>query len=80
MKAAQETSVWQKKAAREGLEGNAPALDTLRKNGMDVSVLSPAESAAFKAKTKSVHEKWAKEIGADLVKAAEDAVAKAGKK
>jgi tripartite ATP-independent transporter DctP family solute receptor len=80
MKAAQETSVWQKKAAREGLEGNAPALDTLRKNGMDVSVLSPAETAAFKAKTKSVHEKWAKEIGVDLVKAAEDAVAKAGKK
>jgi TRAP-type C4-dicarboxylate transport system substrate-binding protein len=80
MKAADEVSKWQKKGAREGLEGSTAALDGLRKNGMEVTVLTPAQIKVFKDKTKSVYDKWVKEIGADLVKAAEADIQKAAKK
>jgi TRAP-type C4-dicarboxylate transport system substrate-binding protein len=43
---------------------------------MEVVTLSAAELAAFKEKTKPVYDKWVTEIGADLVKAAEQIVAK----
>lgn len=79
-KAAEETVRWQKKGAREGLEGTMPALEMLRKNGMEVTVLSPEQSKAFTQKTKPVTEKWEKEIGQDLVKLAEKEVQQAGKK
>ena len=49
--------------------------ETLKKNGMEVTLLTPKEIEAFKAKTKGVYEKWTKEIGADLVHTAEKAVA-----
>lgn len=79
-KAAEETVRWQKKGAREGLEGTMTALEHLKKNGMEVTVLSPEQSRAFIQKTKPVYEKWEKEIGPDLVKLAEKEVQQAGKK
>jgi tripartite ATP-independent transporter DctP family solute receptor len=80
-KAADEVAKWQKKGAREGLEGSTAAIDTLKKNGMEVAVLKGAEIAAFKSKTKAVYEKWKKEIGPDLVDMAEKEMQKgAGRK
>jgi len=74
-KAALEATAWQKAEARKGLLGSTASIDELRKNGMDVTVLTADQIKLFKAKTKPVYDKWAKEIGADLVKAAEQAVA-----
>ncbi|NWF53390.1 MAG: DctP family TRAP transporter solute-binding subunit [Syntrophaceae bacterium] len=72
--AAREAMAWNKKEARKGLEGSTEAIDILKSKGMEVVVLSPKDMAAFKAKTQSVYDKWIKEIGADLVSAAEKAV------
>jgi tripartite ATP-independent transporter DctP family solute receptor len=79
MKAANETAQWQKKAARAGLLGTMPALETLRKNGMEVTVLTPEQIKAFSAKTRPVHDKWVKEIGPDLVGMAEKDIQRAPK-
>jgi tripartite ATP-independent transporter DctP family solute receptor len=73
-KTALEVMAWQKKGARQGLDGSSEAPETLRKNGMEVVTLSPAELAAFKARTRPVYDKWAAEIGVELVKAAEKIV------
>ena len=75
--AAREATAWQKDAARRGLHKSMTAVNELRKHGMDVTVLTADQIALFKAKTKPVYTRWTGEIGADLVKAAEDAVAKA---
>ncbi|OGK83278.1 MAG: hypothetical protein A2X52_01925 [Candidatus Rokubacteria bacterium GWC2_70_16] len=75
-KTALEVMDWQKKGARAGLEGSTEAVETLKKNGMEVVTLSAAELAAFRAKTKPVYDKWVAEVGADLVKAAEAIVAR----
>ena len=72
--AAAEAAVWQKKAAREGLEGSTASIDTLKKNGMDVTVLSPADMKIFRAKMKPVYDKWVPEIGVDLVTASEKVI------
>lgn len=79
-KAAEEAARWQKKAAREGLEGSTASIDALKKNGMDVTVLSPADMKIFRARMKPVYDKWTPEIGADLVNAAEKAVQSTVKK
>lgn len=73
-KAAAEAMAFQKKAAREGLDGSSASIELLKKNGMDVTILKPADVDAFRAKTKPVYEKWAAEIGAELVKVTEDTV------
>jgi tripartite ATP-independent transporter DctP family solute receptor len=70
-----EVAAWQKAEARRGLDGSSEAVETLKKNGMDVVALSPAELAAFREKTRPVYDKWVTEIGADLVKSAEQIVA-----
>src|SRR3990172_10219760 len=57
-KAAQESCDWQKKGARAGLADSTEAVENLKKNGMDVTTLTPAELAAFKAKTAPVSDKW----------------------
>lgn len=72
--AAQDAMIWNKKESRKGLEGSTEALDQLKKNGMDVVVLTSQERAAFKAKTKTVYDKWLKEIGPKLVEDAEKVV------
>lgn len=79
-KAAAEAAIWQKKAAREGLEGSTAAIDVLKKSGMDVTVLSPADMKIFRARMKPVYDKWIPEIGAGLVNAAEKAIKGAPKK
>jgi TRAP-type transport system periplasmic protein len=70
-KAAQEAMVWNKREARKGLDGSNEALETMKGKGMEVVVLSAQDRAAFKAKTKSVYEKWGKEIGPKLIETAE---------
>ncbi len=79
-KAAAEVAKWQKAAARTGLTGNMPALETLKKNGMEVTVLTAEQIKAFKERTKPVFEKWKKEVGTDLVQAAEADIQKSTKK
>ena len=75
-KTAVEMAAWEKAGARKGLEGSTAAYDELRKNGMDVVTLTPADLAAFREKTKPVYDKWVTEVGADLVKSAEAIIAK----
>jgi tripartite ATP-independent transporter DctP family solute receptor len=79
-KSAAEAAGWQKKAAREGLENSTASIDTLKKNGMDVTVLSPADMKIFRARMKPVYDKWIPEIGTDLVNASEKAIQGAPKK
>ncbi|MEK8035466.1 MAG: DctP family TRAP transporter solute-binding subunit [candidate division NC10 bacterium] len=74
-KTAVEVMAWQKQGARAGLEASTAAVENLKKNGMEVVTLTAAELAAFKAKTRPVYDKWVTEIGADLVKSAEQIVA-----
>ena len=76
-KAAQEACDWQKKGARAGLADSSDAIENLKKNGMEVTVPSSADLEAFKTKTKPVYDKWVTEVGADLVKLAEQDKAKA---
>lgn len=76
-KAAQEACDWQKKAARAGLAEGTDAIENLKKNGMEVTIPPAADLAAFKAKTRTVYDKWVTEVGADLVRLAEQDKAKA---
>jgi tripartite ATP-independent transporter DctP family solute receptor len=71
-----EIGAWQKEGARKGLEASTAALDELKKNGMEVVTLSAADTAAFREKTRPVYDKWTAEVGAELVKAAEQIVGK----
>ncbi len=73
-KAAKEAMAWDIKEARKGLEGSTEAFDMLKGKGMELIVLTPKDKEAFKAKTKSIYEKWNKEIGSDLVSEAEKIV------
>ena len=50
------------------------ALDTLRKNGMEVVQLTPEQLTPFRDKTRPVYEKWTQEVGVELVRAAEKLV------
>jgi TRAP-type transport system periplasmic protein len=74
-KAARDAVKWQKKAAREGLADSSAAIEILRKNGMETTLLTPAQIESFRVKTKPVYDKWANDIGMDLVRSAERAVA-----
>jgi TRAP-type C4-dicarboxylate transport system substrate-binding protein len=62
--------------AREGMTGDSPAVHkTIEGLGVKLVKLSPQERAAFQKVTKPVYDKWAKQIGPELVKKAESAVA-----
>jgi len=76
-KVAQEVVKWQKKGAREGLEGSTAAFDNLRNNGMVVTILTPDQIKVFKDKTEPVFDKWVNEVGPELVKMAEKDIQKA---
>ncbi|SHF89899.1 tripartite ATP-independent transporter solute receptor, DctP family [Desulfacinum infernum DSM 9756] len=69
--AAADACAWEVAQARKGLEGDMPALQTLRDNGMEVTVFTPEIRAAFREKTRSVYDEWRKKIGEDLVAQAE---------
>jgi TRAP-type C4-dicarboxylate transport system substrate-binding protein len=66
---------WQKKGARAGLEGSTEGVDTLKKNGMEVVSLSARDLEAFRAKTRTVYDKWTAEVGGELVRSGEKIVA-----
>ena len=62
--------------ARKGLvEPGQPLLKEIEGLGVQVTHLSPAEREAFVQATRPVYNKWKGQIGADLVNAAEKAVA-----
>lgn len=69
-----------KEEIAEARKGLIPPDDSLIKQiealGVQVVRLSDAEKEAFKKATKEVYDKWAKQIGPELVKKAEEAVAK----
>jgi tripartite ATP-independent transporter DctP family solute receptor len=61
-----------KKEAREGLIDAASLVDSLQKiYQMEVTRLSPKDVEVFRAKTKSVYDKWARSIGLEIVRSAE---------
>lgn len=63
--------------ARKGIAGNDNAvLRQIEASGVTVTHLTPAQRDAFVQATRPVYQKWAKTIGADLVKKAEAAIAK----
>lgn len=62
--------------ARKGLvEADKPLMKQAAANGATITDLTPAERAQFVQATRSVYTKWKPKIGADLVDAAEKAVA-----
>ena len=62
--------------ARKGMvEADKPLLKEIAANGVTITQLTPTERDAFVKATRPVHEKWKNQIGADLVQAAEKAVA-----
>lgn len=71
-----EVGAWQKAEARKGLDGSTAAVDQLRREGMDVVVPTAAEIDGFRAKTRAVYDKWAGDIGGELVKSAERIIAR----
>ena len=74
--AAIEAGIAQRAVVRKGLIApDLSALDTLRENGMEVVELDEAARAEFRSKTSAVYEKWIPEIGEDIVKKAEAAIA-----
>lgn len=74
LRAAQEAMAWDIKEARKGLEGSSEAVDLLKSKGMEVVIFTRQDMETFKAKTKSVYDKWVPEIGSDLFSAAEKIV------
>jgi tripartite ATP-independent transporter DctP family solute receptor len=67
--------------ARDGMSGADPAIHkTIAGLGVNIVRLKPAERAAFVKVTRPVYEKWSKQIGPELVKKAETAVANRKKK
>ena len=62
--------------ARKGMvEADQPLLKEIAANGVTVTQLAPAEREAFVKATRPVYDKWKGQIGADLVGAAEKAIA-----
>ena len=61
----------QKKEAREGVTDDT-LVDSLQKiYQMEVTRLSPADVEVFREKTKPVYDKWARNIGVEIVRSAE---------
>ena len=62
--------------ARKGMvEADKPLLKEIAANGVTVTQLSATEREAFVKATRPVYDKWKNQIGADLVTAAEKAIA-----
>jgi len=73
IEAAVEAGKYQRQAARDAA---GTALETLKKNGMEVTELAPAELAKFREAMKPVIAKHSEIVGADTVKALEAELAK----
>jgi TRAP-type transport system periplasmic protein len=64
-------------AARKGIAGgDEGVLKSIEAQGVHVVRLSPAQKNAFREATRGVYDKWAEQIGRDLVKKAETAIAR----
>jgi TRAP-type transport system periplasmic protein len=64
-------------AARKGIAGGDEGLlKSIEAQGVHVVRLSPAQKSVFREATRAVYEKWADQIGRDLVKKAETAIVK----
>lgn len=64
-------------AARKGIAApDTEALKQIEANGVTVTHISADQHKAFRAATRTVYDRWADQIGRDLVKAAETAIAK----
>jgi len=64
-------------AARKGIAGNdTEILKQIEAQGVTVTRLTAEQRKAFESATRPVYDKWAQQIGRDLVKAAETAIAK----
>lgn len=74
--AAIETRDYQRKISREM---EAKAIETVKKNGTTVTEVSPAERERMREKTKGVADKYAAEIGPDLIKEVNAEIAKVRK-
>ncbi len=75
--AAIEAAKWEKDKVRKGLMPNdLSALDTLKAQGMEVTVLTNQDKAEFKKLTKPVYDKWVNEIGKELVDKAQKDMSK----
>lgn len=71
-KVGEEIMAVQKREAREGLDRDMTLPTTLQQlYGMEVVQLSPVELHAFRQKTRPVYNKWASEVGVELVRRAE---------
>ncbi len=77
--AAEEAMKWELREAREGLSKDGASYKKLEAEGMTVTYLTPAQIKVFQDRSKPVYEKWTKEIGEDVVKAAFSDVAKVTK-
>jgi tripartite ATP-independent transporter DctP family solute receptor len=65
-------------AAKQQIElARKPVEQTILEMGVGISQLTPDQLAVFQKVTKPTYDKWAKQIGSPLVKAAEQAVANA---
>lgn len=63
--------------ARKGIAGNdTSVLKRIEAQGVTVTRLTPEQKKAFQTATRAVYDKWAGQIGRDLVKSAEAAIAK----
>ena len=71
--AAMEAAKFQRQASREQA---GVALENLKKNGMQVTELAPADLAKFQAAMKPVVAKHSEAVGPDVVKALEAELAK----
>ncbi|MCW2238155.1 DctP family TRAP transporter solute-binding subunit [Azospirillum canadense] len=62
--------------SRKGITaGDDSLLKDIATQGVEVVQLTPDQQKAFQGATKAVYEKWAKQIGPDLVKSAETSIA-----
>src|SRR5574337_1810823 len=77
--AGDEAMKWELREAREGLSQGGASYKKLEADGMTVTYLTPAQIKVFRDRSKSVYDKWTKEIGEDVVKAAFEDVTKAKK-
>ncbi|HVL71332.1 MAG TPA: TRAP transporter substrate-binding protein DctP [Beijerinckiaceae bacterium] len=76
--AAEQAAKEQIAGSRKGLGagGDRSSFDELKKRGVEVVELTEDEKKVFAAATKSVFDKWAQTTGPDLVKKAQEAIAK----
>ncbi len=73
--AAIEAAYWEKTMVRKGLiPPDLSALETLKKHGMHVTVLTPQQRQEFKKLTEPIYKKWVPVIGKDLVNEAIKAI------